>query len=90
MNFLNKFLDRIDYDNYDDFAKYCKLKVPEKFNFAYDIIDEYARLAPEKRAILWCNDQGEEKIITFKDLSLLSNNHAQPQMGILGYYHGLP
>ncbi len=76
MNFLNKFLDRIDYDNYDDFANSCKLKVPEKFNFAYDIIDEYARLTPEKRAILWCNDQGEEKIITFKDLSLLSNKVA--------------
>lgn len=76
MNFLNKFLDRVEYDNYDDFAKNCKIKVPEKFNFAYDIIDEYARLAPEKRAILWCSDKGEEKVITFKDLSLLSNKVA--------------
>ena len=76
MNFLNKFLDRIDYDNYEDFAKYCKIKVPEKFNFAYDVIDEYARLAPEKRAILWCSDKGEEKVITFKELSLLSNKVA--------------
>lgn len=76
MNLLNRFLDRTEFSDYQDFRDNCKLKVPEKFNFAYDVIDEYARLAPEKRAILWCNDKGEEKIITFKQLSLLSNRVA--------------
>ncbi len=76
MNLLSKFLDRIEFTDYDDFKANCKLKVPDKFNFAYDVIDEYARLAPEKRAALWCNDKGEEKIITFGELALLSKKIA--------------
>ncbi len=76
MNLIHRFLDRTEYSDYEDFRKNAKLKIPEKFNFAYDVIDEYARIAPDKRAILWCNDQGEEKIITFQDLSLLSNKVA--------------
>ena len=76
MNLLSKFLDRIEFTDYDDFKANCKLKVPDKFNFAYDVIDEYVRLAPEKRAVLWCNDKGEEKIITFGELALLSKKIA--------------
>ena len=57
MNLIHKFLDRTEYADYEDFSKNAKLKIPEKFNFAYDVIDEYARLAPDKRAILWCNDK---------------------------------
>lgn len=76
MNLLSKFLDRIEFTDYDDFKANCKLKVPDKFNFAYDVIDEYARLAPEKRAVLWCNDKGEEKVITFGELALLSKKIA--------------
>ncbi len=76
MNLVNRFLSRTDFKDYEDFRRNGKLKVPEKFNFAYDVIDEYARLAPDKRAILWCNDKGEEKVITFKELSLLANKAA--------------
>ena len=76
MNLIHKFLDRTEYADYEDFSKNAKLKIPEKFNFAYDVIDEYARLAPDKRAILWCNDKGEEKTITFGELSVLSNKAA--------------
>ena len=76
MNLLNRFLDRTEFTDYDDFKENCKLKIPEKFNFAYDVIDEYARLSPDKKAILWCNDKGEERTFTFKDISLLSNKVA--------------
>ena len=76
MNLLSRFVSGTEYADYEDFSKNCKLFVPEKFNFAYDVIDEYARLAPDKRAILWCNDLGEEKIITFGELSILSNKVA--------------
>ena len=76
MNLVRRFLDRTEYVDYEDFRQNCKIKVPEKFNFAYDVIDEYARLTPEKRAILWCNDQGEEKVITFKQLSDMSKQVA--------------
>ena len=76
MNLVNRFLERTEYADYEDFRKNGKLKVPEKFNFAYDVIDEYARLTPEKKAILWCNDKGEEKTITFKELSVMANQAA--------------
>lgn len=76
MNLVNRFLERTEYADYEDFRKNGKLKVPEKFNFAYDVIDEYAKLAPEKKAILWCNDKGEEKTITFKELSVMANQAA--------------
>ena len=76
MNLVNRFLERTEYADYEDFRKNGKLKVPEKFNFAYDVIDEYARLAPEKKAILWCNDKGEERTITFKELSVMANQAA--------------
>lgn len=76
MNLVNRFLERTEYADYEDFRKNGKLKVPERFNFAYDVIDEYAKLAPEKKAILWCNDKGEEKTITFKELSVMANQAA--------------
>lgn len=73
MNLLNKFLNRTDFNDYDDFKNNVVLSVPENFNFGYDVVDEYARLVPEKRALVWCNSVGEEKIFTFRDISELSN-----------------
>ena len=43
MNLLNRFLDRTEFTDYDDFKENCKLKIPEKFNFAYDVVDEIAK-----------------------------------------------
>ncbi len=72
MNLLSKYLNKLDFDNYDDF-KSAKLNVPTDFNFGYDIVDEYAKLCPEKRALVWCNSYGDEKILTFKEISEKSN-----------------
>lgn len=30
------------------------------FNFAYDVVDALAKAEPQRRAMLWCNDKGEE------------------------------
>lgn len=73
MNLLGKFLKRTEFDGYDDFYKNAVPEVPPKFNFGYDVVDEYARLCPDKRAIMWCNSKGEEKTLSFKDVSELSN-----------------
>ena len=48
----------------------------ENFNFAYDVVDEIARLEPNRRAMIWCNDQGEEKVFTFDDMRRYSNKAA--------------
>ena len=52
--------------------KHFQLNVPENFNFGYDVVDEWARIQPEKKAILWADDNGNEKSVTygqFKDYS---------------------
>lgn len=77
MDLSNRFLveDR-DFKDYDDFKAHCVLKAPKDFNFAYDIVDEYARLAPQKRALVWCDDNGEEHIFDFSDISRESKRAA--------------
>jgi acetyl-CoA synthetase len=50
--------------------------VPEDFNFAYDVVDRLAAEEPDRRAMVWCNDKGEEKVFTFADLSRYSNQAA--------------
>ena len=37
------------------------VNVPEHFNFAYDVIDAYAATQPQKEAILYVNDNGDER-----------------------------
>ncbi len=50
--------------------------VPENFNFAYDVVDTIADLEPERRAMVWCNDKGEERFFTFDDIRRQSNRTA--------------
>lgn len=73
---LNKFLDKIDYDSYEQFKAEYVVKVPDNFNFAYDIVDAWAEQDKEKLALVWCDDFGHRKRFTFYDLMLLSNKAA--------------
>ena len=72
----NTFCPRIDFDSYEDFAENFRIDVPENFNFAYDVVDEWARVEPDKRALLWCDDHDNERTFTFTDISRLSNRMA--------------
>lgn len=83
MNFAQRYLDT-DCGSYEKMQQRLKLRIPEKFNFAFDIVDEYARLCPEKRALVWCNDKGEEKQFSFGEISRLSKKLAASlyKMGI--------
>ena len=76
MNLVSRYLERTEFKDYEDYHANLRYKPVEKFNFAYDIVDEYARLCPDKKAIVWCNNHGEERIITFGELSALSNRIA--------------
>ncbi|MBQ7186427.1 MAG: AMP-binding protein [Ruminococcus sp.] len=71
------------------YQKYCKetfdgsgrltdfeLAYPDDFNFGYDVVDEYARLEPDKRALVWCDVYGNERIFTFSQLSDASSRCA--------------
>lgn len=69
-------VDDRDFTDYEDFKKNCKLKTKQDFNFAYDIVDRYASDFPRKRALVWINDEGEEKTFTFDDISRESKRAA--------------
>ena len=68
MQLYKKYLVKPDFDSLDDFLKNFQIKVPENFNFAYDIVDEYARTEPEKIAVVWTNDQGEHIDFNYAEL----------------------
>ena len=76
MNLLDRYLDRVDYESYEDFRDHCRIHVPERFNFGYDVVDEYTRLCPEKRALVWCDDAGTERVFTFAEMKLWSDRTA--------------
>ncbi len=73
---LEKFLDRIDYNSYEEIKRDYKVKAPDNFNFAYDVVDAWAEQDESKPALIWCDDFGNRKRYTFNDLKLLSNKAA--------------
>lgn len=73
---LKKYMPRIDFDSYEDFQKNYKINVPEDFNFGFDVVDAWAQAEPEKKALVWCDESGEEKEFTFTDMMGLSNRAA--------------
>ena len=73
---LSKLLTRTSFDSYADFKKNYELMVPEKFNFARDVVDAWAEADEHKRALVWLNDRGERREFTFKEISELSKKAA--------------
>ncbi len=73
---LDRYLPRIEFDSYEDFKQNYRCNIPADFNFGFDIVDEWARREPDKLALVWCNDHGEEKRFTFTDISRMSNQAA--------------
>lgn len=76
MSLLNRFVSQVEFQSYEDFKQNFKIIVPENFNFAFDVVDVYAKEDPKKMALVWCNDRDEEKLLTFKDLKILSDKAA--------------
>ncbi|MBP6527347.1 MAG: AMP-binding protein [Prevotella sp.] len=64
---LERFLSQTSFASEEDFAKNLHFKIPENFNFAYDVMDILAEEQPEKLAILWTSERGEEVKTTFKE-----------------------
>lgn len=65
-------------EEFDDCGRLTKFEIhpTENFNFGYDVVDETARQNPDKLAMQWCNEAGEERKFTFGDISRLSNKAA--------------
>ena len=73
---LEKFLDRTEFKDYEDFFNNFKINVPENFNFGYDVVDYLAEKRPDAKALVWCNDNDEEITFTFKDIKERSDRAA--------------
>ncbi len=81
---LNKYLSQVDFSSYEDITKNYHVNIPENFNFAYDVVDEYAKTQPNKVAIVWCDEHGAEATFTFAQLKEYSDKTANffKSMGI--------
>jgi acetyl-CoA synthetase len=73
---LDKFLSKTNFDSYSDFVTNYQIRIPENFNFAFDVVDEVARETPDKVAMVWCNDSGEEAVFTFAQMKKYSDKAA--------------
>jgi len=51
-------------DRFNDFS----IRVPKFTNFGYDVVDAWAQKEPEKLALLWVNQHGEERRYRFGDM----------------------
>ena len=51
-------------------------KLPDNYNFGYDVVDAIASETPDKLAMVWCNAFGDDKQFTFSDISRLSTKTA--------------
>ena len=73
---LDRFLKKSTFTSQKDFEENFEFVVPENFNFAYDVMDAWAKETPDRLALLWCNDKGEERKFTFADLRKETNKAA--------------
>ena len=73
---VEKFLKQTEFTSHKDFVENYEINIPENFNFAYDIVDEWAKTKPEKRALCWTNDKGEHTDLTFGEIKDLSDKTA--------------
>ena len=53
-----------------------KVNCPEDFNFGYDVVDDIAVNDPDRRAMVWCNPEGEEHFFTFGEMKRWSDKTA--------------
>jgi acetyl-CoA synthetase len=73
---LDKFLDKTEFSSYSEFKADFKINIPENFNFAYDVVDEIAADDPDKIAMVWCDDKGNEAVFTFEQMKYYSDKTA--------------
>ena len=84
---IERFLTQTHFTSEEDYRKNLHFNIPENFNFAYDVMDVWAEEQPDKVALIWTNDEGEEKIFTFADIKRESDQTAA-YFASLGIGHG--
>lgn len=64
---IERYLTQTHFTSEEDFRDNLHFIVPETFNFAYDVMDEWAKAAPDKLALLWTSERGEELRATYAE-----------------------
>lgn len=65
---IERFLTQTSFTSEEDYKRNLHFKIPENFNFAYDVMDAWAEEHPDKLALLWTSERGEEVRATFAEL----------------------
>lgn len=64
---IERYLTQTHFTSEEDFRDNLHFVVPETFNFAYDVMDEWAKVSPDKLALLWTSERGEELRATYAE-----------------------
>lgn len=76
MSMVERFLQQVEFTSYEDIVRNFKIKVPENFNFAYDVVDVIATETPDKTAMVWCDEKGNEAVFNFGQMKYYSDKAA--------------
>ena len=71
-----QFLKQHAFTSLEDYNENLEFIVPDDFNFAYDVMDKWAEEWPEGKAMIWVNDEGEERTVTFAEIKEESDKAA--------------
>ena len=73
---VEQFVSGIEFESYEDFSENFSIKIPENFNFAWDVMDKLANNKPNERALFWCDEWGGKAEYTYADIRRHSNQAA--------------
>ena len=73
---LERFLKQVSFHSEEDYNKNLEFIIPENFNFAYDVMDVWAQEKPNKTALIWTDDEENERFFTFGELKELTDQAA--------------
>lgn len=73
---VERFLKQTTFTNNEDYKRNLEFIVPQNFNFAYDVMDAWAKECPDDNAILWTSETGECRTFTFLQLKQESDRAA--------------
>ena len=68
-------MQRVDMVDYDQAYREFRWEIPPTFNFGGDVVDRWAE-DPQRLALIWCSDRGEERRFTFGDIRRATNQFA--------------
>jgi len=73
---VERFLKQTTFSSVEDYNRNLEFIIPDNFNFAYDVMDVWASEQPDKLAMLWTSERGEELRFTFADLKVQTDRTA--------------